>query len=298
MNVENFWKQLKHKNLHHILHPRLDQLVWILIHEVVPTYIVRIEELRSTSRLGTSKALSPFQKSFKSDWKTLARRVIPSSKYTHLVQAVHEPNLHFFQQVIRRRVYPFYKHPQLVLKGEPHGNFSKAEDGSFTDGDDQDWLGDSSQLTDGAWRGLFSSSQKRRRSSAFSESATRSPSPSLLPTDSEFDSSTQNSRPISSLDYGSEDEQELDQLVEKAQVKVQQLRRAADLIEAQLPYRNFTWLKGLHDRKLGRDIGHFVEDIASFEDSRGARPTTWASSSSKTAKRQERNTLGYQVQKD
>ncbi|THU81891.1 hypothetical protein K435DRAFT_615402, partial [Dendrothele bispora CBS 962.96] len=41
MNVENFWKQLKHDNLHHILHPRLDQLVWILIHEVTPSYLTR-----------------------------------------------------------------------------------------------------------------------------------------------------------------------------------------------------------------------------------------------------------------
>ncbi|KAF5345200.1 hypothetical protein D9758_009722 [Tetrapyrgos nigripes] len=39
MNIKNFWKQLKHDNLHHILHPCLDQLVWILIHEVTPSYV-------------------------------------------------------------------------------------------------------------------------------------------------------------------------------------------------------------------------------------------------------------------
>ncbi|KAJ7572871.1 hypothetical protein C8J56DRAFT_1138078, partial [Mycena floridula] len=38
MTVENFWKQLKHDFLHHIVHPRLDQLVWILIYEVNPAY--------------------------------------------------------------------------------------------------------------------------------------------------------------------------------------------------------------------------------------------------------------------
>jgi hypothetical protein len=29
MNVENFWKQLKHGFLHNLLRPRLDQLIWI-----------------------------------------------------------------------------------------------------------------------------------------------------------------------------------------------------------------------------------------------------------------------------
>ncbi|THU75132.1 hypothetical protein K435DRAFT_569384, partial [Dendrothele bispora CBS 962.96] len=66
MNVENFWKQLKHKNLHHILHPRLDQLIWILIHEVTPSYLTRITELDPKTRLGRSNALTPYQKSFKS----------------------------------------------------------------------------------------------------------------------------------------------------------------------------------------------------------------------------------------
>ncbi|KAL0564047.1 hypothetical protein V5O48_018010 [Marasmius crinis-equi] len=39
MNVENFWKQLKHEQLHHLLHPRLDQLVFILINKVSPMYL-------------------------------------------------------------------------------------------------------------------------------------------------------------------------------------------------------------------------------------------------------------------
>ncbi|KAM6491725.1 hypothetical protein JOM56_012765, partial [Amanita muscaria] len=38
MNVENFWRQLKHDYLHRAVHPRLDRLVWTLIHKVTPAY--------------------------------------------------------------------------------------------------------------------------------------------------------------------------------------------------------------------------------------------------------------------
>ena len=49
MNVENFWRQLKHDFLHHILRPRLDQLVYILIY-TVPEYVLRAEVLKVTHR--------------------------------------------------------------------------------------------------------------------------------------------------------------------------------------------------------------------------------------------------------
>ncbi|KAK0494167.1 hypothetical protein EDD18DRAFT_1077894, partial [Armillaria luteobubalina] len=41
MNVENFWKQLKHDWLHWLLHPRLDHLIYILIYHVTPVYLHR-----------------------------------------------------------------------------------------------------------------------------------------------------------------------------------------------------------------------------------------------------------------
>ncbi|KAJ7581307.1 hypothetical protein C8J56DRAFT_763243, partial [Mycena floridula] len=65
MTVENFWKQLKHDFLHHIVHPRLDQLVWILIYEVNPAYFARSEILHGNYRLGRSRPLTSFQKAFK-----------------------------------------------------------------------------------------------------------------------------------------------------------------------------------------------------------------------------------------
>ncbi|KAJ7789988.1 hypothetical protein B0H14DRAFT_2941837 [Mycena olivaceomarginata] len=35
MSVENFWRNLKHKTLHHFVHPRLDQLIYLLAVDVV-----------------------------------------------------------------------------------------------------------------------------------------------------------------------------------------------------------------------------------------------------------------------
>ncbi|TRM55827.1 hypothetical protein BD626DRAFT_415298, partial [Schizophyllum amplum] len=41
MTVENFWRQLKHNDLHHLIHPRLDQLVYILAWKVTGAYFNR-----------------------------------------------------------------------------------------------------------------------------------------------------------------------------------------------------------------------------------------------------------------
>ncbi|KAF5361263.1 hypothetical protein D9758_010272 [Tetrapyrgos nigripes] len=301
MNVENFWRQLKHENLHHILHPRLDQLVWILIYEVTPSYITHTTELDPVTRLARSQGLTPFQKSFKSDWIKLSKQSITSSekyitsidtwicncgqqKYNshalckHLVQAVKRPSGRFFTQIIRRRIIPIYEHPELVPIGNPPGIFKDVTDGSSTDGDDQDWIGDTSQLANSMWRQLKNqdASTKHRQSSAFTQSSiSRSSSPTEDP-DHSFAVDTQSgyssdnfTRASSPVAYGNDGEEELQKYEEFAEARAQELRLAAELIEQQIPYENFSWLKSLHDCKLGHDVHHFVKDIASFEDSRG-----------------------------
>jgi hypothetical protein len=77
MNVENFWRQLKHDFLHHLLHPRLDHLVYILMNNVTPEYFVRAEVLEDIHHLGWSKALTTYQKYFKTAWKALS--ILPLS---------------------------------------------------------------------------------------------------------------------------------------------------------------------------------------------------------------------------
>jgi hypothetical protein len=191
MNVENFWKQLKHDNLHHILHPRLDQLVWILIHDVTPSYIHRIAQLESTFMMGKSPPLTNYQRYFKSDWKKLLSQTSSKSsdyntnvstwtcncgqqKYNrhclckHLVQAVGLPSPRFFQHVIRRRKCPIYRHPELVPHGDPPCEYGDIDDGSITDGDDQIYLGNPNQLTGGQWRKMASVLGTKRRASTVS----------------------------------------------------------------------------------------------------------------------------------
>jgi hypothetical protein len=179
MNVENFWRQLKHDFLHHLLHPRLDQLVWILISNVTPEYVRRGEVLEDTHRIGRSKPLTTYQKYFKSSWLALSKATVSDNQYSpdvarwtckcgqqkydrhclckHLVQAVPPPPVKFWGQVYRRRSTPIYRHPALVpiLEGQPwvEHEYADPDDGSITDGDDHIWVGNPEVLRGGGgWR--------------------------------------------------------------------------------------------------------------------------------------------------
>jgi len=62
------------------VHPRLDQLVWILIHKVTPAYMARAEIIEDHYRRGRSKQLTTYQKYFKTAWKKLwSTKIRPSS---------------------------------------------------------------------------------------------------------------------------------------------------------------------------------------------------------------------------
>ncbi|KAJ7773594.1 hypothetical protein DFH07DRAFT_912960 [Mycena maculata] len=178
MNVENFWKQLKHGFLHNHLRPRLDLLVWILITKVTPAYLMREQLLADGYRLGRSKPLTPFEKQFKTAWITLSKLPISDDadrkyitcveKWTctckaypyhpfhlckHLVQAVGPLPAKFWGQVICRRTVLLYRHPALVAKNQEMGKYVEPTDGSITDGDDHAWSGDHAVLEgDGGWR--------------------------------------------------------------------------------------------------------------------------------------------------
>ncbi|KAJ6568838.1 hypothetical protein B0H19DRAFT_865614, partial [Mycena capillaripes] len=171
MNVENFWKQLKHGFLHNHFRPRLDLLVWILITKITPAYLVRAQVLDNGYRMGRSKPLTPFQKRFKAAWLALLKVPVSDdadrkyitcvAKWTctckankfhschlckHLVQAIGLPPAHFWGQVVRRRTVPLYRHPLLVSKDEEPGQYVEPTDGNITDGDDHAWSGDRTVL--------------------------------------------------------------------------------------------------------------------------------------------------------
>ena len=184
MATENFWKQLKHNHLHHMLRPRLDLLVWILIVKVTPEYISRAEVLEDTHRLGRSKPLSSY---FKSAWKKLAEVEVSENNYVtdvttwtcncgqqkfhsqhlckHLVQAVPTPPMHFWRQVVRRRTSPLYRHPELAsLHADGMArDYADPDEGSITDGDDHVWLGNAEALVEGQWQAFDLEGMLRKR---------------------------------------------------------------------------------------------------------------------------------------
>lgn len=118
-------------------------------------------------------------------------------------------------------------------------------------------------------------------------------------------------RGSSPLTYGSEGEEEevrttlivrfppnpylqQDKLVRDLQDRANSFRKAADLIEAQLKYRNRIWMKSVRDRDLGGDVRHFVTDIRRAEETGRIRDNTWGKPGDRVANRRMRNTMGYQ----
>lgn len=207
MSVENHWRQLKHDFLHHLLRPRLDQLIYILVKKVTPAYLVRANVLEDSYNMGRAKPLTSNQQYFKKAWKTLSQKPISNTNYftdvktwtcrcgqqkynchhlcKHLVQAVKPPSSTFWHHVHRRRRNPLYRHPCLVPKdGDQLPALlpeSSANDGSITDGDDHIWLGDVTELGgDGSWQTLISTAadsllRKRQRDGTEYDSSSAAP---------------------------------------------------------------------------------------------------------------------------
>ena len=87
---------------------------------------------------------------------------------------------------------------------------------------------------------------------------------------------------------------QLERLACDLQDRANDFRRAADMIEEQLKYRNRVWMKSVRDRELGRDVRHFVADILRTEAGR-TRDNTWGKAGDRTANRRMKNTMGYQL---
>ncbi|KAG6886353.1 hypothetical protein C0995_008378 [Termitomyces sp. Mi166 len=100
-------------------------------------------------------------------------------------------------------------------------------------------------------------------------------------------------RSSSPIQYGSGDEQELDEFMEQIKEKADAFEEAAAILRTQLQYKNRIWMKTLSDRKFGRDVMHFVDDIQLYEKTDRKRETTWAEGKSKSEKRRAKFTMGY-----
>ncbi|KAJ6467683.1 hypothetical protein C8R47DRAFT_1325955 [Mycena vitilis] len=269
MAVENFWRNLKHKTLHHLVHPRLDQLVYLILTDVVAAFAAKMRIFDEDYRPGRPKPLTPFQKAFKARWKVLAARPLGTRQYKidlvrwlcwcgsqkydayclckHLVQAVEPPDPVFFR--------------------EPKDGFELEfgeVDGSVSDGD---------------YVALAAMAPRGEEEDPFILSS--SPIPG-------------SSSPVHE-DEGSGNEEEKDELMEFLQERVNVLREAADVIESQLqtPGASSVWLKSMKRKNIGGDVAKMVADVENFAGTSKKRRTTWAQPGIKKSARYTENTQGY-----
>ena len=180
MSVENFWRQLKHDYLHHLIRPQIDHLVWIIQTQLVPNYMAHATFLEDVYCIGCPKKPTHFQTHLKKEWARLSALQLSGRSYAtdiskwqcncdalkynsfhickHLVQAIPPPPPVFFHQVVRRRTMPLYQHPALCPfrdgNDDEIGDWIDPDAGSITDRDDHIWLGNEKMLTGGNWREL------------------------------------------------------------------------------------------------------------------------------------------------
>ncbi|KAI5824593.1 hypothetical protein K523DRAFT_315006 [Schizophyllum commune Tattone D] len=334
MTVENFWRQLKHNDLHHLVHPRIDQLVYILIHNVTPAYYRRMQTMSADFRLGRSTKLTTHQRYFKSEWRRLEKATVSGKTYEtnvaqwicncgrqkysayhickHLVQAVNPPPISFWNHVHRRRTSPLYRHPALVPREAALAptSYMDPDLGSITDGDDNLWSGNPSDLEDGSWRtGRLATSLPRN------ERAADVPAPTAGETSERPTGLSGTAASLASGSVPSPDD--------TSQPRAQDLRGDVSEDEDDIVDTNLAWLRvriatheaGLEllkkqlvlpsqDSKLfiarlkaqdfGRDMVDLTQDMLHVESTGRKRSTTWARPSDAPRKRRRlNNTLGY-----
>ncbi|EJD54252.1 hypothetical protein AURDEDRAFT_94855 [Auricularia subglabra TFB-10046 SS5] len=308
MVVENFWKQLKHDWLHHLLHPRLDQLVYIICTKVLPVYMHRAQVLEDAYRLGRSRTLRASQQAFKTDWERLqavpikgaystsvahwqcncgAQKYSPFLLCKHLVQAVPDPPAKFFQVVFRRRTTPFYRHPALHHIGEVPEEFNDPDDGAVTDGDDHVWIGNPETLAGADPDALrqLELGLKRKRSAT----------PSSVCSD-DVSSYTYDASDLDGADKDAlASENHACRL--KVQGRIDDLRCVLNALESHMESESADvdlWLRNIAQASELEGISRLAQDLRHKDGNGRARQTTWARGGSKRARRYAQTTMGLQ----
>ncbi|KAJ7880468.1 hypothetical protein B0H13DRAFT_2278738 [Mycena leptocephala] len=298
MTAENGWKRIKHTHLHHLVHPRLDQLVHILIYDVTPTIEARLAYLDPTFRWGRAREETTWQKGFHAAWNAMLKKPVSGKHYKtdiknwtcscgqqkydayhlckHLVQAVGVPSNTFWVQIYRRRTMPIYRHPELVPIGEPRGTFNDLDDGCITDGDDVVWSGDKEVLGSGLWRDTakhsVSALGKRMREGDGGRDGDSSQMPRL-------DGSVDAPSTVASLsgDVPSDDDDEEAEARSKLIERAKMWKEAAEIaIEQAGRTDNTIWVKSVLRRGVGEDVEDLVKDVRRYKNSNRNRDTTWA----------------------
>lgn len=215
-------------------------------------------------------------------------------------KAVEPPPKTFWQQVVRRRVTPLYRHPVLVPRGSAHGLFIDPDDGSITDGDDNLWSGDVRLLEHGRWREIFggprrngTGSDQQPKGDAVTNAATASPHDH----DDRLTLPPPNMPEYEGGVSDDEDERELEEAAENSRNLARRLREAADLIDEQnnLPLeKKKLFVLGLKRKNVGRDVVRLADDMRHAKSTGRTRDTTWTSTKAPPRKRQRTaNLMGY-----
>ncbi|KAF8957978.1 hypothetical protein BDZ97DRAFT_1924115 [Flammula alnicola] len=113
-------------------------------------------------------------------------------------------------------------------------------------------------------------------------------------------SPAQNLRSSSPIEYGTDDEEEIDGYSQHLLARAEAFRRAADIFESQASsstHDGRIWMKSVVERDVGRDVDHLVQDVRRFEETGRTRGNTWANPKSKEEVRRMKNTMGYQVRR-
>jgi len=139
------WRRIKQDYLTHNHKPRVDYLIWIIAKRLMPTY-ERLIDQRFTYT-GRHRRPAAWRKPFKREWRRcevtpitdpdddtynpLPYRWVCScpafvkSRFLvckHLVQLVHRVPPKFFQQVVRERSFPIWRHADLRPLAPPKGD--------------------------------------------------------------------------------------------------------------------------------------------------------------------------------
>ncbi|KAF8912407.1 hypothetical protein CPB85DRAFT_1561485 [Mucidula mucida] len=315
MTVENFWRHLKHGPLQHLHNPRLDQLVWVLITDIGPRIEAKMERWDDDFRAGRSRELTPLQKAFKAEWKKLAEAKINGSyetnieqwtcscgrqKYSpyllckHLVQAVEVPGPRFFQEVVRRRVAPFYRHPLLIAKGEaPFPDLDESQK-SIRNGDDRPITGTAMAAS------LTARGYGKRKHSELDGPHDERHRQVARPVQGTADEPIVISGSSSPIHMSDAEDDEYEAARERVRKRAEELELAAKIMREQCELDSKIWVKSIDREKRGNDISLMLKDIRAFAPSTGAtgpakRRKTWATPGDKDSQRFTANTMGYQA---
>ncbi|EGU82050.1 hypothetical protein FOXB_07435, partial [Fusarium oxysporum f. sp. conglutinans Fo5176] len=158
MVIESHWRKIKHDYLHRFNRPRIDLVIWVLLSQLVPNAMARMQALLQRNH---RQATASWRRDFKVEWKKLneqqtepirlqqyhtdparwtcgclyflSSRFLSCKHILSCYETISDP-VDFFRGIQRHRRFPFRTHEQLVLR--PQYQMSEADTEPNKIGDD------------------------------------------------------------------------------------------------------------------------------------------------------------------